>query len=137
MKHAEQLSKQEGVGQARAILAAELGIGPKASGEGADAAALADKAGVIPPGPASALGGVLPGAPVIALKVTHLGMGDAPAAKESTPEDSCSVGEQPLELLPLTPALGAPAPKRRRTPRVRSSSSVKQALDPEPIFTRA
>jgi hypothetical protein len=136
----KQLSKQEGAGQARAILAAELGIGPTAgNGDGgAGALALAGKAaagGVATPDPTSALGCALTGAPAAALKVALVGA-EAPTA--AAREDSCSVGEEePLELLPLTPGLGAPAPKRRRTPRARSVSSVKQAREPEPILLRA
>jgi len=135
----KQLSKQEGAGQARAILAAELGLVPKGDGA-ADALALARKAaaagGMVTPGPASAMGGALSGARPAALKVARAGAGAPPGA--AAREDSCSVGEgEPLRLLPLTPGLGAPAPKRRRTPRARTASSVKQARDPEPILLRA
>lgn len=148
----KQLSKQEGVGPARAMLAAELGIGPDtkaaliaaAAGDGAsdptgDAAATEVPAGY----PNVGLGALLSGAPAVALKVAQYTMGDAAAAKAkevaAAREDSCSVGEQPAEreLLPRTPGLCAPAPKRRRTPRARASSSVKRDREAEPILVHA
>ena len=150
----KQLSKQEGVGPARTILAAELGIGPDtkaaliaaAAGDGAsdptgDAAAATEA----PAGyPNVGLGAVLSGAPAVALKVAQYTMGDAAAAKAkeaiaAAREDSCSVGEQPAEreLLPRTPGLCAPPPKRRRTPRARASSSVKRDREAEPILVHA